>query len=89
MRIFTRLPPHDWRKVGPAARAAEQVGFDALATVELGHDCFAPLGFAAVATERVELTPSIAVAFPRSPTVLASQAWDLQANSGGRFVLGL
>jgi probable F420-dependent oxidoreductase len=34
-------------------------------------------------------TPSIAVAFPRSPTVLASQAWDLQANSRGRFVLGL
>ena len=30
-----------------------------------------------------------AVAFPRSPTVLASQAWDLHANSGGRFVLGL
>jgi probable F420-dependent oxidoreductase len=29
------------------------------------------------------------VAFPRSPTVTASQAWDLQANSNGRFVLGL
>src|SRR5271167_635578 len=89
MRVFTRLPPHDWRNVGPFARTAEQAGFDALATVELGHDCFAPLGFAAVATERVELTPSIAVAFPRSPTVLASQAWDLHANSNGRFVLGL
>src|SRR5580692_6864233 len=36
-----------------------------------------------------ELTPSIAVAFPRSPTVMASHAWDLQANSAGRFVLGL
>ncbi len=89
MRIFTRLPPHNWRKVGAFARAAEQAGFDALTTVELAHDCFAPLGFAALATERVELTPSIAVAFPRSPTVLASQAWDLQANSNGRFVLGL
>ena len=89
MRIFSRLPLHDWRKVGPAARAAEQAGFDALTTIELGHDCFAPLGFAALATDRVELTPSIAVAFPRSPTVLASQAWDLHANSNGRFVLGL
>ena len=58
-------------------------------TVELGHDPFAPLAFAAVATERVELTPSVAVAFPRSPTVLASQAWDIHANSRGRFVLGL
>ena len=37
----------------------------------------------------MELTPSVAVAFPRSPTVLAQQAWDLHANSGGRCVLGL
>ena len=58
-------------------------------TVELGHDVFTPLAFAALATQRVELTPSIAVAFPRSPTVLASEAWDLHANSNGRFVLGL
>jgi probable F420-dependent oxidoreductase len=89
MRVFTELPPADWRSVGPAAKAAEAAGFDALMTTELGHDVLAPLAFAAVATERVELTPSILVAFPRSPTVLASQAWDLQANSRGRFVLGL
>ena len=89
MRVFTELPPADWRSVGPAAQAAEAAGFDALMTTELGHDVLAPLAFAAVATERVELTPSIAVAFPRSPTVLASQAWDLQATSRGRFVLGL
>lgn len=89
MRVFTELPLADWRSVGPAAQAAEAAGFDALMTVELGHDVLAPLAFAAVATEHVELTPSIAVAFPRSPTVLASQAWDLQANSRGRFVLGL
>jgi probable F420-dependent oxidoreductase len=89
MRVFTILPQDDWRQVAPAARFAEEAGFDALMTVELGHDVFAPLILAALATKRVELTTSIAVAFPRSPTVLASQAWDLQANSRGRFVLGL
>jgi probable F420-dependent oxidoreductase len=89
LRVFTELPLGDWRGVGPVAQAAEAAGFDVLMTVELGHDVLAPLAFAAVATQRVELTPSIAVAFPRSPTVLASQAWDLQANSRGRFVLGL
>lgn len=89
MRVFTDLPLADWGRVAPAARAAENAGFDALMTVELGHDVFAPLAFAALATERIELTTSIAVAFPRSPTVLASQAWDLHANSRGRFVLGL
>jgi probable F420-dependent oxidoreductase len=83
------LPMRHWREAGPFAAAAEAAGFDAVMTVELGHDVFAPLAFAAVATERIELTPSIAVAFPRSPTVMASQAWDLHANSNGRFVLGL
>jgi probable F420-dependent oxidoreductase len=89
MRVFTMLPMRHWREAGPFAAAAEQAGFDAVMTVELGHDVFTPLAFAALATNRIELTPSIAVAFPRSPTVLASQAWDLQANSNGRFVLGL
>ncbi len=89
MRVFTPLPLAPWAAAAPAAVAAEQAGFDAAMTVELGHDVFAPLAFAALATQRIELTPSIAVAFPRSPTVLASQAWDLAANSGGRFVLGL
>src|SRR6201997_4068851 len=89
MRVFTMLPMRHWREAAPFGAAAEAVGFDALMTVELGHDVFAPLAFAALATDRVELTPSIAVAFPRSPTVTASQAWDLHANSKGRFVLGL
>jgi probable F420-dependent oxidoreductase len=89
MRVFTMLPMRHWREAAPFAAAAEAAGFDAVMTVELAHDPFAPLAFAALATERIELTPSIAVAFPRSPTVMASQAWDLQANSNGRFVLGL
>jgi len=89
MRVFTILPQDDWRAADPAARAAEAAGFDAVMTVELGHDWYAPLAFAATATQRVELTPSVAVAFPRSPTVLAQQAWDLHANSNGRCVLGL
>jgi probable F420-dependent oxidoreductase len=89
MRVFSLVPTRHWREVAAFAAAAEAAGFDALTTVELGHDPFAPLAFAALATSRVELTTSVAVAFPRSPTVVASQAWDLHANSGGRFVLGL
>src|SRR5689334_22471574 len=89
MRVFTRLPMHDWTATQRAARDAEATGYDAVMSVELGHDVFATLTVATMATERIELTPSIAVAFPRSPTVMASQAWDLHANSRGRFVLGL
>ncbi len=89
MRVYTILPQRDWRDVAPAAEAAEAAGFDALMTVELGHDPLTPLALAALATRKVELTPSVVVAFPRSPTALAQQAWDIHANSGGRFVLGL
>jgi alkanesulfonate monooxygenase SsuD/methylene tetrahydromethanopterin reductase-like flavin-dependent oxidoreductase (luciferase family) len=70
MRVFTAIPMADWRQAGPAARAAEDAGFDAVMTVELGHDVFTPLALAALATQRVELTPSIAVAsraVPPSP----------------------
>ena len=76
MRVFTNSPQADWRIVGSFAKKAEQVGFDSLMTLELGHDAFMPLGLAALDTRKVELTTSIAVAFPRSPTVLALQAWD-------------
>jgi probable F420-dependent oxidoreductase len=89
MRVYTMLPMREWRAVGPFAAAAEEAGFDAVMTAELGHEVFTPLALAALATARIEVTPSIAVAFPRSPTVTAMTAWDLQANSGGRFVLGL
>lgn len=89
MRIFTRVPLGDWRAVAPAARVAEEAGFAALMSVETGYDALTPLALAGLATERIALTPSVVVAFPRSPTVLASQAWDLHANTNGRFVLGL
>src|ERR1700747_941288 len=89
MRVFTMLPMRHWREAATFGAAAEAAEVAALMTVGRGHDVFTPLAVAALATERVELTPSIAVAFPRSPTVMASQAWDLHANSNGRFVLGL
>ena len=68
---------------------AEALGFDGLWTAETRHDPFLPLALAAEHTRRPVLGTDIAVAFPRSPTVVAHAAWDLQAASGGRFVLGL
>ena len=74
---------------GTAARAAEELGFDGLWTAETQHDAFLPLVLAAEHTRRIELGTAIAVAFARSPTELAYTAWDLQALSHGRFILGL
>ena len=62
---------------------------DGFVTGEIKTDPFIPLALAATTTERISLTTAVAIAFPRSPTVTAMMAWDLQALSGGRFILGL
>ncbi len=79
----------DLRKAGSAAAKLEEQGYDGLWTAETAHDPFFPLLLAAAQTERVELGTGIAVAFARNPMNLAQIAYDLQAASGGRFILGL
>ena len=71
------------------AAALEKRGYDGVMSAETSHDPFMPLLLAGQGTERVDLMTSIAVAFARSPMTLAQTAWDLQAASNGRFILGL
>jgi probable F420-dependent oxidoreductase len=89
MRVSIVLPVADWRQCGPAAAAAEAAGFDSVQANEIAHEPFTPLAFAALATQRVQLVTSVAIAFPRSPMIVANHTWDLARHSGGRFVLGL
>ncbi len=79
----------DLRGAAMSAKAQEDNGYDGLWTAETAHDPFFPLLLAAQETERVDLGTGIAVAFARNPMNLAQIAWDLQAASGGRFILGL
>lgn len=89
MKVLSTLPQADLRTVAASAVAAEQAGYDGLLTMENKHDPFLAHAIAAVSTERVELGTSVAIAFPRSPMVMANAAWDLQNASRGRFVLGI
>ena len=89
MRVTTALPYTDWRTCGPAAAQAEADGFDGVTVPELAHDPFIPLAMGALGSSRLELASSVAIAFPRSPMIVANLAWDLAVNSGGRFTLGL
>ena len=89
MRISTSLPDGKWREVGEAARSFEELGFDQAAAHEVQHDSFASLVPATLSTQRIGLTTSVAIAFPRSPMIVAILAQDLNVNSNGRFVLGL
>jgi probable F420-dependent oxidoreductase len=89
MKIDGTLFTNDLRDVPRAAAHAERLGYDGLWTAEAGHDPFLPVAVAATATDHVSIGTNIAVAFPRSPLVHAQIAWDLQAASRGRFILGL
>jgi probable F420-dependent oxidoreductase len=89
VKLDTGLLPASLHEASAAAKAAEEMGFDALWSAETCHDPFLPLVLAAEHTTRIKLGTSIAVAFPRSPMVLAQIGWDLQEQSRGRFLLGL
>jgi probable F420-dependent oxidoreductase len=89
LKIDGGIMTTDLRRVGQVAAHAESLGYDGLWSAEAGHDPYLPLAVAAGATDHVTLGTNITVAFPRSPMVHAQIAWDLQAASQGRFVLGL
>ena len=102
MRLETLLPlgkvdpglrtpdqPLDIWSVAENARLLEAVGYDGLVVEETKDDPFTVLALAAAATERLQVGTAVAIAFPRSPTVTALQAWTLQKLSRGRFTLGL
>jgi probable F420-dependent oxidoreductase len=88
LRIHSYLGS-DLRRVPAEARRFEELGFDGVMTGEASHDPFLPLLLAAEHTSRLRLMTGIAVAFARNPMLLAMQAHDLNAYSGGRFTLGL
>ncbi|MBV6396609.1 MAG: hypothetical protein HFACDABA_02209 [Anaerolineales bacterium] len=89
MKFDAGLPPTHLKDVPAIAQAAEATGFDALWTQETQHDPFLPCALIAANTQTLNFGTAIAVSFARSPANLAYTAWDLAAQSGGRFILGL
>lgn len=89
MKFDASLWVDDLRLAAETARAAEDLGFDALWTSDVAHNPLFPLVLAAEHTKRIHLGTAILVAFARSPMDVAYQAWDLAKLSNGRFLLGL
>ncbi|HVH07702.1 MAG TPA: LLM class flavin-dependent oxidoreductase, partial [Myxococcota bacterium] len=75
MRVETTVPLDNWRKVAEVTQRAEAAGFDGIMSAEISNDPFIPLAFAALASERIQIGTAIAVAFPRSPMVVANTCW--------------
>ncbi len=77
------------RDVAEQARLAEAAGFESVWVTELDHSAFVQAAAAIAATSRIRVGTGVALAFPRSPTITAMEAADLDELSGGRFLLGL
>ena len=90
MRVYAgmdpRLPLPD---VLEHAARVERLGYDGLHVAETVHDAMAVALLVAEHTERIVVRTSVALAFTRSPTLMAYAAWDIAKLSGGRFQLGL
>jgi probable F420-dependent oxidoreductase len=81
-----RIPLND---IGRYAQHVESLGYDFLHIPETIHDSMAVALLALEHTTTLRVQTSLTLAFPRSPMLLALQAWDLSQMSGGRFDLGL
>ncbi len=89
MRVYTVLPQDNLNHAANAAAKAEADGYDGLASMENQHAPFLPHAAAITTTSKIRLMTGIAIAFARSPMVVAGECFDLQSSSGGRFILGI
>jgi 5,10-methylenetetrahydromethanopterin reductase len=81
--------PH---RVAELARRVEAWGFAGLFVADsqnLNADVWVELALAGVATDRISLGPGVTNPLTRHPAVTASAALTLQAETGGRAVLGI
>ncbi|GBD11388.1 Putative coenzyme F420-dependent oxidoreductase [bacterium HR23] len=89
MKVYAPLRGRTLAEVPAEARRAEALGYDGVTLSELTIDPFLASTLALEHTQRTRVGTAIAVAFPRSPMIVAYEAWNLQAFSQGRFELGL
>lgn len=78
------------RDISRVARVLDgEARFSGLWVSDTSNDPFLLSGQALGASQSLEVGTNIAVAFARSPFVVAQTAWNLQGLSGGRFLLGM
>lgn len=90
MQMVASAPAQtDLSAIGDWAERVERLGFDVIHVSETIHDPFTIAAMALSRTTRVTVRTSMALAFPRSPMIMAYSAWDLAGYSDGRFQLGI
>jgi probable F420-dependent oxidoreductase len=81
--------PGSWAHTAELARSAQAAGLSGMVFTETSTTPWMGIAAAATAAPELHYATGIAVAFPRSPMISAATAWELAANTGGRFRLGL
>jgi alkanesulfonate monooxygenase SsuD/methylene tetrahydromethanopterin reductase-like flavin-dependent oxidoreductase (luciferase family) len=94
-RALVRLHHADWgsARLREICRAAEELGFDGLSLYDVASrpalECWTALAYCLGATTRLHAVPLVLSNPVRHPALVAKMAWDLNALTGGRIVLGL
>ena len=78
-----------WAESADLARKLQGAGFSGLLYTETSSVPWMSITAASMAAPELFFTTGIAVAFPRSPMVSAAVAYEMAANTEGRFRLGL
>ena len=85
--IMTRAD--SWENIATLARDVEDAGASGILFTEASQVPWMMIATAAQAAPSLHHSTGISVAFPRSPMVSAQIAWELAANTKGKFRLGL
>jgi probable F420-dependent oxidoreductase len=89
MKVEMAILARDCGACGEVAARLEAQGLDCGVVFEAAHDPFLQALLSAQRTSRLEIATGVAIAFARSPMIVAQTANDLHALSAGRFILGL
>ncbi len=89
MKFDMMVGSSSWADTAALAKNLAELGFSGMLFTEAGQTPWMQITAAAMAAPDLEFSTGIAVAFPRSPMISAQIAWELAANTQGRFRLGL
>jgi probable F420-dependent oxidoreductase len=89
MKLEMAIVEGDLATRGEVAARLEAQGLDGAVVFDSSSDPFLQALLCAQRTSRLEIATGVAIAFARSPMIVAQTANDVQTLSKGRFLLGL
>jgi alkanesulfonate monooxygenase SsuD/methylene tetrahydromethanopterin reductase-like flavin-dependent oxidoreductase (luciferase family) len=89
MQFDVMIRPLRWDAASDLARTIEAAGFTGMTFTDVGITPWMSIAAAAAAAPTLNFTTGVAVAFPMSPMLAATIAWELAGNTSGRYRLGL